>query len=134
MRLAFVLKRKTEAIDKIPPPTTQKLLLQFLGALNYFRSSLSGLVKNNKYQNAANLLQPLYSAATVPIPAGKFKAVWDNSPIIQQAFCDAKLLLKQAAELAHPDPQLPLALMTDASSTALARFYFRGLGMENGHH
>ena len=109
------LKRKTDAIDKIPPPTTQKLLLQFLGALNYFRSSLSGLNKSGKYYNAANLLQPLYSAATVPIPSGKFKEIWDNSPVIQQAFLDAKLLLKQAAELSHPDPQLPLALMTDAS-------------------
>ena len=113
------LKRKTEAIDKIPPPTTQKKLLQFLGALNYFRSSLSGLVKDKKYQNAANLLQPLYSAATVPIPAGKFQDVWDNSPVIQQSFLDAKMLLKQAAELAHPDPSLPLALMTDASQHSI---------------
>ena len=113
------LRRKTEAIDKIPAPTTQKKLLQFLGALNYFRSSLSGLKKDGKYQNAANLLQPLYSAATVPIPAGKFQAVWDNSPIIQQAFVDAKLLLKQAAELSHPDPSLPLALMTDASQHSI---------------
>ena len=108
------LKRKTDAIDKIPPPSTQKQLLQFLGALNYFRSSLSGLVKSGEYQNAANLLQPLYSAATVPLPAGKFK-VWEANPILRQAFVDAELLLKQAAELSHPDPSLPLALMTDAS-------------------
>ena len=43
------LKRKTSAIQKIPPPTTQKEMLHFLGALNYFRTSLSGLVKNGKY-------------------------------------------------------------------------------------
>ena len=108
-------KRKVEAIQKIQPPTSQKLLLQFLGALNYFRSSLSGLMKNGKYNNAANLLQPLYSAATVPIPAQKFVEVWKNSPCLQNAFEDAKKLLSMAAELSHPDPSLPLALMTDAS-------------------
>ena len=109
------LKKKVDAISKIPAPTTQKLLLQFLGALNYFRSSLSGLTKEGNYHNAANLLQPLYSAATTPIPPTKFKEVWSNSPCLQQAFLDAKELLVQAAELAHPDPSLPLALMTDAS-------------------
>ena len=35
--------------------------------------------------------------------------------MLQQAFSDAKQLLKQAAELSHPDPKLPLVLMTDAS-------------------
>ena len=93
--------------------------MQFLGALNYFRSSLSGLVKNHKYQNAANLLQPLYSAATVPITAGKFVEVWEHSPVLKQAFMDAKLLLKNAAQLSHPDPELPLALMTDASQHSI---------------
>ena len=43
------LKTKVEAVDRIPPPNTQKELLQFLGALNYFRASLRGMVKNNKY-------------------------------------------------------------------------------------
>ena len=113
------LPRKVEAIQKIATPTTQKLLLHFLGALNYFRSSLSGLTRNGKYHNAANLLQPLYSAATVPIPPKKFEEVWQNSPVLKQAFIDAKQLLVQAAELAHPDPGLPLALMTDASQHSI---------------
>ena len=109
------LERKVSAIQQIPVPKTQKQLLQFLGAMNYFRSSLSGFVKKGKYHNAANLLQPLYSAATVPIPPGKFEQVWSNSTILQESFADAKKLLSQAAELTHPDPALPLALMTDAS-------------------
>ena len=109
------LKRKVDAIEKIPKPTTQKALMQYLGALNYFRSSLSGLVKSGKYHNAANLLQPLYSVATTPIPAKKFEEVWENSPVLQGAFEDSKKLLTRAAELCHPDPQLPLALMCDAS-------------------
>ena len=48
------LKPKIEAIQKIPPPTTQKELLQFLGALNYFRANLKGLVKDGKFHNTAN--------------------------------------------------------------------------------
>ena len=113
------LPKKVAAIQQIPVPSTQKQLLQFLGALNYFRSSLSGFKKQGVYHNAANLLQPLYSAATVPIPAGKFEEVWNNSVILQDAFKDAKKLLAQAAELTHPDPNLPLALMTDASQHSI---------------
>ena len=109
------LDRKVEAIQRIPEPTTQKEMLGFLGALNYFRSSLSGLYKNGKYHNAANVLQPLYQVGTSAIPAKKFQEVWKNSPCLQEAFRDAKTLLKQSAELTHPDPNLPLALMTDAS-------------------
>ena len=97
-----------------------KQLLQFLGALNYFRSSLKGFKKNGKFQNAANLLQPLYSAATINIPSkNRFKEIWTNSPILQQSFLDTKQLLIQAAELTHPDPNLPLALMTDASDHSI---------------
>ena len=113
------LSKKVEAIAKIPVPTTQKSLLHFLGALNYFRSSLSGLMKNGNYHNAARLLQPLYSAATVSLQAKKFEEVWLNSPVLQQSFLDAKQLLVQAAELTHPDPSLPLALMCDASDHSI---------------
>ena len=113
------LKRKIDAIERIPSPKTQKSLLHFLGALNYFRTSLSGLVKNGKYHNTANLLQPLYSAATVPMKANKFEEVWDSSPVLKQAFVDAKTLLIKAAELSHPDPKLPLALMCDASDHSI---------------
>ena len=111
------LSRKVEAITSIPPPKTQKELLGFLGALNYFRPSLGGLVINGKYNNTANILQPLYSAATIAIPnsKGKFEEIWSNSPMLQQSFVNAKKLLTQATELSHPDPNLPLALMTDAS-------------------
>ena len=114
------LSRKIEAVTKIPPPTSQKELLHFLGALNYFRSSLRGFVKNGKYNNAANLLQPLYSVGTVKIPTKqKFQEIWSRSPYLQEAFADAKRLLKEAAELAHMDPNLPLELFTDSSDHSI---------------
>ena len=111
---------KVQAVNKIPSPSTQKHLLQFLGALNYFRSSLRGLKKNGRFQNAANLLQPLYSAATISITnKNRFKEIWDNSPILKEAFEDAKTMLVNATELAHLDPNLPLALFTDSSDHSI---------------
>ena len=77
-------------------------------------------MKKGRYQNAANLLQPLYSVGTVDItPKNKFQEVWNNSLILQEAFEDAKRLLIKAAELKHPDPSLPLALMCDASDHSI---------------
>ena len=109
------LKRKVEAVYNIPPPTSQKQLLQFLGALNYFRANLSGLVKRGKFYNTAALLQPLYSAATVKLPKQKFLEVWNTSTNLQEAFLDAKKLLINATKLGFQDPNLPLSLYTDAS-------------------
>ena len=110
------IKRKVDAVYNIPPPQTQKELLSFLGALNYFRLSLGGLVKNGKYKNAANLLQPLYSAATTKLPSKqKFKEVWENAPLLHEAFLDAKKLLINATKLGYQDPNLPLELYCDAS-------------------
>ena len=114
------LPAKIEALRKIPEPTSQKELLQFLGGLNYFRSCLSGLSKKGKFHNAANLLQPLYSAATVNIPSKRhFGQIWDNSPILKESFEDAKNLLAKATTLAHQDPNLPLALYSDASQHSI---------------
>ena len=109
------LARKVAAISAIPVPKTQKELLGFLGALNYFRSSLGGLKLNGVYHNTANILQPLYSVATTAIPGGKFQEIWNHNKILQESFDNAKKLLVQVVELSHPDPNLPLALMTDAS-------------------
>ena len=114
------LKRKVDAVYNIPPPRTQKELLQFLGALNYFRPNLSGLVKGGKFYNAANLLQPLYSAATTKIPSkDKFQDIWKNGTLLQEAFIDAKKLLINATKLGYQDPNLPLALYTDSSDHSI---------------
>ena len=41
--------------------------------------------------------------------------MWESSPPLRQAFKEAKQMLKETVELCHPDPNLPLALYTDAS-------------------
>ena len=114
------LPKKVDAVYNIPPPTTQKELLAFLGALNYFRPNLSGLNKAGKYHNTASLLQPLYSAATTNIPSKKhFQQIWDNSPILKESFLDAKKLLINATKLGYQDPNLPLELYCDASEHSI---------------
>ena len=37
------LKKKVDAINKFPPPASQKEMLHYLGAINYFRASLGSL-------------------------------------------------------------------------------------------
>ena len=58
------LPKKVDAIMNLAPPKKQKDLLGFLGAANFWRRSLSGLEKNNKYHNIAALIQCLYDIAT----------------------------------------------------------------------
>ena len=67
------LKRKLQALENFEAPKTQKELLHFLGAINYFRSSLRGLQINGNYLNTAAILQPLYSVATATLEKVKFE-------------------------------------------------------------
>ena len=74
------LSRKISAIQNIPEPKTQKELLAFLGGLNYFRTSLKGIVTNGKFQNTASILQPLYVAATTFLPSKqRFEDIWNHN-------------------------------------------------------
>ena len=64
------LSKKVSAISKFPEPTKQKELLGFLGSLNYFRHCLGKLQKPGEAgsRHAAEVLAPLYQAATCKIP------------------------------------------------------------------
>ena len=114
------LKRKLDSLKKFQPPKSQKEVLHFCGALNYFRTSLRGIkLPNGKIKSAAEVLQPLYSIGTEKIPKGKFQEIWDHSKILKKAFQEAKQMLGEAIELTHPDPNAPLALFTDASDHSI---------------
>ena len=60
------IKKKVDALKNFPPPTKQKELLAFLGALNYYRSSLPRLKphesvdKSMPERSPAAVLDPLY--------------------------------------------------------------------------
>ena len=66
------LPKKVQSIVQFPVPEKPKMLLAFLGCLNYYRRSLPKL--NGK--SAAELLQPLYAAATAKNPGMKFVTMW----------------------------------------------------------
>ena len=108
------LPRKLTAIAKFPEPTKPKSLLGFLGGVNYYRRALPKL--NGK--NPAEILQPLYAAATAKMTSAQFMKHWEENNL-GESFRKAKEMLMQACQLAHPDPNAPLALTSDASKTAI---------------
>merc|ERR1712026_52641 len=107
------LQRKVETITAFPPPQKAKSLLGFLGAINYYRRCLPNLGR----QTAAEVLQPLYTAATQKQPGKSFKKIWEEQEL-DVHFKKAKELLVMACQLTHPDPNAPLALVADASGKA----------------
>ena len=90
------LAKKVKAISEFPIPRNQKDLLHFLGALNYFRSSLKGIKNGAKYTNPAEVMQVLFNLATCKIPGNKFSEIWKQEPRIEEAFNKCKqMLVKQ---------------------------------------
>ena len=114
------IQKKVAGIVNFPEPVKQKQLQAFLGALNYYRSSLPPLVDSGgRSRTPAEVLDALYKLATADLKKGSFTSIWGSNKNIQQAFSDAKLLLTKAATLTYPDPSAPLVLSTDASKWSL---------------
>ena len=114
------LKKKVAALQDFKPPRTQKELLHFLGALGYFRSSLKGIKVGGIYHNPAQIMQPLFTAATTKLPAKKkITDLWEEDKTLMQAFNRCKQMLINAVMLTHPDPTARLALCTDSSDFAI---------------
>lgn len=102
------LTEKVEAILQMNRPRTYKELRRFLGVLNFYRRHLP---------HAAELQMPLTAALTGPKNKGSSPVTWTEGMI--SAFEAAKRSIADAALLAHPDPTAPLALVVDASQTAI---------------
>lgn len=66
----------------------------------------------------AQVLNPLYQAATKKTPGTKFEEIWKKQNL-QKDFDRAKQMLMLACELTLPDPNLPLALVADASASSI---------------
>ena len=114
------LKRKVSAIVDMKPPTTQKDLLNFLGALGYYRSSLKGIKEDGVYQNPAEVMQVLFNLATCKLPPKtKLPEIWNQNSKIKNAFEKSKQMLVNAVMLTHPNPDAKLALCTDSSDYAI---------------
>ena len=107
------LPKKIEAISKFPAPSRPKDLLGFLGAVNFYRRCLPNIAG----KTPAQILKPLYFIAT-KVPPRKFKSFWNDNNL-ETDFQAAKKLLEAATALVHPDPSAPLALVCDASKSAI---------------
>lgn len=101
------LDSKVQAINEFPVPATVKQLRRYLGMINFYRRFIP---------NAARIQAPLNA-----LLAG---AVKGSQPITLKgdalkAFDETKKSLSTAALLTHPNSQAKLALITDASDTAI---------------
>lgn len=101
------LETKVQAIKEFPFPKTVKHLRRFLGMVNFYRRFLP---------QAAELQAPLNSLLTGSV---KSSQPINPSDATVLAFEKCKESLANAALLAHPDCSAKLALVTDASNTAL---------------
>lgn len=101
------LPEKVEAIKNFPQPKTVKELRRFLGMLNFYRRFI---------HNAAQHQAPLNALLTGPVK-GSHPVTFGKKEL--DAFEECKQGLCQAAMLAHPDSSAQLALVTDASDTAM---------------
>ena len=74
--------------QQFPQPNTQKELLGFLGALNYYRASLPHLSREESVskdveesRSPAEVLDPLYKMATCGLKKvkGQFQEIWNKN-------------------------------------------------------
>ncbi|GBP80756.1 hypothetical protein EVAR_56602_1 [Eumeta japonica] len=101
------LPEKVEAIRTFPVPKTIRELRRFLGMINFYRRFIP---------NAAHYQAPLNALLT---GSAKGSHPVDITGELSQAFEACKEGLCQAALLAHPKCNAKLALVTDASDTAI---------------
>ncbi|XP_063244803.1 uncharacterized protein LOC134546161 [Bacillus rossius redtenbacheri] len=101
------LQEKVRAIRDFPKPTTAKQLCQLTGMVNFHRRFVP---------RAAAAQAPLHEILR-GAAKGKDTIVWTAAS--SMAFEDCKAKLASATLLAHPIPDAPLALVTDASDFAV---------------
>jgi cleavage and polyadenylation specificity factor subunit 1 len=99
-------EEKVAAISTFPRPTNVQELRRFLGMINFYRNSL---------KNAAEVQQKLNGYLHNAKKKDRTPIEWTQEAI--DAFEKCKIQLKNAVILSHPIPDVPLAIMTDASDT-----------------
>ena len=101
------LEDKVQVIHDFPQPTSQRKLREFLGLVNFYRRFLP---------DCAKVLQPLHQLLSGCRNSTKTIA-WNRDAAT--AFTLAKEMLARATLLAHPEPDAPTNIMTDASDIAV---------------
>lgn len=113
------LDTNVQAIQEFTIPKTVKELRRFLGMLNFYRRFVP---------NAAKLQAPLNAVLSGPKVKGSHPV--SMTPNLLQSFEDCKTSLSQATLLAHPNSTADLAIVTDASDSAIGAV----LQQKNGEH
>ena len=103
---AAPLPSKVEAISAFPRPHTPRALREFLGMVTFYHRFI---------RQAAHVMRPLYGALKDKSPN---QAV-DWTAEREKAFEATKAALGEAAMLAHPSHDAPIAITTDASDYAV---------------
>ena len=81
------VEEKISAIKQCEPPTTQKKLLGFLGAISYYHHCLPPLQTEAGKLSATEVLQPLYTAAIKKLPPKtSFQTVWKQDSTLNTSF------------------------------------------------
>jgi len=102
------LSERVADLQACTPPKIVSQPWRFLGMLNFYRRFLP---------HAATIQAALHYALSGPKAKGSHPVTWNDT--IVAAFKNCKASLSQATLLAHPHPTAPLALVTDASATAM---------------
>jgi cleavage and polyadenylation specificity factor subunit 1 len=90
------------------PPKTVSQHRRFLEMLNFYRGFLP---------HAASSQAPLHEVLSGPKIKGSHPVTWTDALVA--AFNKCKASLSRTALVSHPNPTAPLALVTDASTTAI---------------
>jgi len=96
---------KIDALMKIPPPTTKKMLRSFLGMISFYRMFIP---------QASELTAPLSDLLRKNV---REPLMWTKE--LAERFEKLKFTLCQHPVLKLPDPNIPFILRTDASDCGL---------------
>uniref|UniRef100_A0A5S6Q6D2 RNA-directed DNA polymerase n=1 Tax=Trichuris muris TaxID=70415 RepID=A0A5S6Q6D2_TRIMR len=100
------LPDRISALKNFPQPSSARALGRFLGVINFYRRFLPA---------AAEHQAPLHAA--IANLTGSQPVPW--TPELKRSFESCKASHAQTILLAHPDPNAPLGLFTDASTAAI---------------
>jgi hypothetical protein len=102
-------KKKIEAVLRMQPPTSLKLLQGFIGIANYYRDT---------WPHRLHILAPLTAKTGAPKKGEKHPPFqWTQE--MQKAFDQMKTLMAADVLCAYPDHNKPFHIFTDASDYQL---------------
>ena len=105
-------KKKIDAILKMQPPTSLKLLRGFIGMVNYYR---------DMWPHRSHILAPLTKHTGAP-KKGEKQPRFNWTPEMQNAFDEMKALMAADVMCAYPNYNKPHHIYTDVSNYQLGAY------------